>query len=250
MCSTASRRGTPRPRRSERARARRRVLLGQDQASRAQRRPSARARASGRAGGSAPSRRTRGRSCPPAAPASPRRSSSRSARRSCPGPRARAGRSRRAARPPRAEPRRPVQLLDPVEVEARDVRAAPLELERPEPVEGADVEHALPGDVRQPVAVDEGTEVEHPLGHDPGAEVERVVPRSSARTRSRNVEGASSLLSPVVVGTPEPYVTRGHDHADDVPEPAREGPRGLQGLLRGARLPVQPPLLRRPGPRA
>jgi hypothetical protein len=59
--------------------------------------------------------------------------------------------------------RRPVELLNPVEVHARHRRASALELKCPEAIEGAHVEHPSPRYIGKAVPIDEGPQVEHAL---------------------------------------------------------------------------------------
>jgi hypothetical protein len=83
------------------------------------------------------------------------------------------------------QPRRPVEVLDPVDVDRRDPRPAALQLERPEALERADVQGAHAREVfGEPVMANEGPQIEHARGDDPRPELLRVVPADVVEPRS------------------------------------------------------------------
>ncbi len=79
---------------------------------------------------------------------------------------------------------RPLVRRDPLGVDRDDLGAAPLHLERPEAVEGADVERAQAGEVAREDAFGRLAQVDLAGGDDAGRELDRVVP---GRVRAQGI---------------------------------------------------------------
>ncbi len=97
-----------------------------------------------------------------------------------------------------AQPHRPVELVDRVDVDRRNPGAASFELERPKALEGADVEHPHAAEViGDPVVADQAAQVEQPRRRQPGSELLRVVPvdlaEAAAKLREVGLRGGLRL---------------------------------------------------------